>query len=225
MKKKENLSRQTAFSYSNLNISTNSHIIFISRGNSFIGKLSFPNQAKNRSIGVHVNVVSISFECQMKGGINLDAAVVFKTGRRYLMDQTPDPQVLHDPFGYVFFKKMDYTDRERNLLLNQDTKRIVKGPVWSISESEVSAVFSKWSGSVSSPSEPSIPVLSFVSPLCENEKGGGDSYVLLKDSVSFCQWDKVGKFHEAISGFLSLNTRTHQKWPVRTMLNRSFRAG
>lgn len=225
MKKKANLSRQTAFSYSNLNISKNSHIIFISHGNSFIGKLSFRNQAENQSIGVHLNVVSIFFECQMKGGINLDAAVVFETGRRNLMDQTPDPQVLYDPFGYVFFKKMDYTDREGNLRLNQDTKRIVKGPVWSISESEVSAVFSKWFGSVSFPSEPSIPVLSFVAPLCENEKGGGDWYVLLKDSVSFCQWNKVGKFHEAISGFLSLNTRTHQKWPVRTMLNRSYRTG
>lgn len=111
---------------------------------------------------MHLNVVSIYFECQMKGGINLDAAVVFETRRRNLMDQTPDPQVLYDPFGYVFFKKMDYTDRERNLLLNQDTKRIVKGPIWSISESEVSAVFSKWFGSVSSPSEPSIPLLSFV---------------------------------------------------------------
>lgn len=108
------------------------------------------------------------------------------------MDQTPDPQVLYDPFGYVFFKKMDYTDRERNLLLNQDTKRIVKGPVWSISESEVSAVFSKWFGSVSFPSEPSIAVLSFVAPLCENEKGGGDWYVLLKDCV-FLPVEQSGK--------------------------------
>lgn len=92
------------------------------------------------------------------------------------------------------------------MLLNQDAKRTVKGPVWTICKSKVSAVFLKvvvrqrrlFSLPLLPPLPP--PALRLPSPLLytavslgETRKGGGDWHALFKGLCVFLLLEQSGK--------------------------------